>query len=268
MIRKAHIIILLAALFSLSCATRHALRIPTLYEEAWDDNQIEIARSKLADFEGESFGYQVRWRGLTVGRIEFNKLGLKDRLGENCHHIAIEARTTRAVSWLYPVKSKFDYYILDTELLRPYIIYADRKEGRKSEYSETLFDYQRQKIIRRCLEKGTVEEIELEEGVFGPMSLFYEFRTLDFSDQKYVFRVVERKKVWQVELNIEKKAILEIRDYGPTEAFLVRAQSYYEGEKAHAEIWVWFSADEKKIPLLIQVKHDNPLAGTVEALLE
>lgn len=260
-------IALIILFFSLSCAPRIIVKKPVLYQEEWQEKKIEIKPSKLQEFSKEKFRYYVKWLGLTVGEVEFENLGQKYFKDINCYHIVIKAKTNKVLNYLFRVENEWHAYI-NIENFKPVFFSADRREGSYRSQIETYFDYHNGKITSHSLLDNSVKEIEIIEELYDPISCFYKFRTMDLDKINYVLTVLERAKIWQIEITVLKKGDLEMRKRGVLEAFLVNVKAFSGEEKARGEAFIWFSADKRKVPLLAQVNIDIPIVGTVFAVLE
>ena len=77
------------------------------------------------------------------------------------------------------------------------------------------------------------------------------------------------EKNWDLEVKVLDKAHIEMRNMGAYEAVLAEPEAKFKGifvRKGKMEIW--FSADERRIPLLVNVHVPIPLVGLVSVALE
>ncbi|MDD5614286.1 MAG: DUF3108 domain-containing protein, partial [Candidatus Omnitrophica bacterium] len=250
----------------LACARRAAMGPPAIYSREWQEKDIVILKSEMSDFKSESYIYKVRWLGLTVAEAEFKNLGLEEYKGTECYHIVIRARTNKVLNLMFKVNDEFHSYI-DSQNLRPLAYIAKRREGSHFSESETIFDYANKKIIYRSLLDNSQRELELYPDYHDFISCFYSFRASDLKKDRYNFKAVQKTKVWDIDIGIIKKGMLEMRGHGTLEAILVNIKAVSGEEKARGQAWVWFSADSKKTPLLGQFDIDIPVVGTVTAAL-
>jgi hypothetical protein len=254
-------------LLNLSCAPRIAVKRPTLYKDAWQEKEIAIPKVQAESFLNEKYTYKVKWLGLTVGWVSLENLGIQEYKGKKAYHIVIRARTNRFLDRLFKVKDEFHSY-LEVDTLKPLLFKSKRREGGYRFESELIFDYAKGKILYHSLLDNCRKELKLEEGLLDIISCFYRFRTLSIDKPKYKFLIVHRSKIWEVNIKVIKKGLLEMRKRGLIKALLININAQHGKEKAKGEAWVWFSADEKKIPLLVQVNVDIPIVGTVVAALD
>jgi hypothetical protein len=262
---KRLLIILL--LFSLSCAPRIRVKSPTLYKSAWEEKKIDIKESKLKDFAGEKLNGYIKWLGMTVGEIEFMNLGLEEYRGRKVYHIIGRARTNRVLRYLFRVQDEFHSY-LDPETGKPILFKADRKEGRYRAKFELYFDYKRGKLVEINLLNGEKKERDLKDYEYDYVSAFYKFRTLNLDKNEYHFNIRDRTRKWEAVVKVLKRGKLEMRKHGVFDAVLVEITAYSGREKAKGTAWVWFTADKRKMPLLVQINVDIPIVGTVIVALK
>lgn len=63
------------------------------------------------------------------------------------------------------------------------------------------------------------------------------------------------KKIWQVKINVVKKTILKISRLGRYNAFMVLPEIIIKGKSfKKGRMRIWFSADKRIIPLIIETK--------------
>lgn len=261
------IILLILFLFSLSCAPRIRVEKPTLYNSAWKDEKIEIKESKLDDFAGEKLNGYVKWLGLTVGEVEFINLGLEEYQGRKVYHIIGRARTNRILRYLFRVEDEFHSY-LDPETGRPILFKADRKEGRYRAKFELHFDYKKGKLVEINLLNGEKKERVLKDDEYDYVSAFYKFRTLSLDKNEYHFNIRDRARKWEAIVKVLKRGKLEMRKHGVFDAVLVGITAHSGKEKARGTAWIWFTADMRKMPFVIQINVDIPIVGTVVVALK
>ena len=261
------LLLVLNLILNISRARRMAMRPPAIYNREWQEKDIVIPKSEMADFIHEKFFYKIRWFGLTVAEAEFKNLGLEEYNEVECYHIVIKVRTHKVLSFIFKVRDEFHSYI-DSESLKPLAYIVKRREGGYRSESETIFDYENNKLIYRSLLDDSEKEIDLEPDYYDFFSCFYKFRTSDFNEDLYSFKVVQRAKIWQVDINVVKKGLLELRGHGTPDVILVNIKASSGQEKARGEAWIWFSGDKNKVPLLGQFNIDIPVVGTVRAALE
>ncbi len=262
--KKALLILLF---LNISCAPRISTQKPALYEAEWKEKKIESQESKLADFIGESYIYKIRWLSFIVGEVVIENLGIEEYRGKDCYHIRMKAQTNKILKYIFRVDDCMDSYI-DIASGYPIAFLVKRREGGYRSESETVYDYEKKLITYRSLLDNSVKEVAIENQIYDPISCFYQFRTSDFNSTKHVFSVIQRAKLWNVEVDLVRAGILEIRKHGVLDAFLFNIKANSQNEKAKGQAWIWVAADIKKAPLLAQFNVDIPLVGTVVAALE
>ena len=260
-------LILFLFLLNISCAHRIAIQRPTLYQDQWHQGKITVPSSRMEDFVGEKYLYKVSWLGFTVGRIEFRNLGIEKYKGFACYHIVARAWTNIILKHIFRVQDEFDSYI-EVKGLKPIAFISKRREGGYKANSETFFDYKRKKVVEHSFLNNSTKEVDLKKGLYDPLSCFYKLRTLPLKSNKYVISLINRSTIWNVEIGIMRRGMLEIRRHGVLKAFLASIKAARGKEKARGRAWVWVSADPKKALLLAQINVNIPIVGTVVVALE
>lgn len=260
-------ILIVFLLLCLSCAPRITVTHPTLYKSSWQEKKIVIPESRLQDFTEEKFAGYVKWLGMTVGEIEFINAGLEEYQGRQVYHIIGKAKTNKILRYLFQVQDEFHSYI-DASTGKPVLFKADRKEGKYRAKFEVYFDYDNSRLTIINLLNGEKKEAKLNNDDYDYVSAFYKFRTLKLEKNEYRFNIVDRTKRWESVIKVIKRGKLEMRKHGVFNAVLVEVTAYRGEEKAKGTAWVWFTADNKKIPLLIQINVKIPIVGTVIVALK
>ncbi len=261
-------LLLICVLISnISCARRLAMSPPAIYSQEWKDKDVIVLKSEMADFIHEKYLYKIRWLGLTVAEAEFENLGLEEYDGIECYHVAVRVRTHKVLNYIFKVKDEFHSYI-NSENFKPLAYIVRRREGGYRSESKTIFDYENNKLIYHSILDDSKKEMELKPDYYDFFSCFYKLRASDLNEDLYSFKTVQRAKVWQVDIGVIKKGVLELRGHGTPDVVLVNIKAVCGEERARGEAWIWFSANKGKVPLLGQFNVDIPVVGTIRMALE
>lgn len=217
---------------------------------------------------GEKFTYKAEWLGLDVGIATLTVKEITERNGRKVYHIMATANTTPIVSKIYKVDDRISTYI-DVEKLYPVRYEKKQREGgyKSDEYID--FDHKKGKALYFSRLSHDKKEFNIPKRVQDPLSCMYYFRLQDVDAGRSVFADVNAdEKNYLLEAKIHRKVIVNIRDVGEWEAFMVEPLPWFQGKvKRKAKATMWFSADEKRIPLLM-VTRGIPLVGTVTITLQ
>lgn len=240
---------------------------PTLYRNEWQEGEVELERPSAQLQVGESLSYSVRWLGINVGKIFYKVVGIEEFAGEKAYHIKINVRTNRYLNRIFKVDDEFHSYI-SLKDLKPLCFKSRRREGKYRAQTLTIFDYKNGKIKFHSLLDNSRKEASLQEGVYDMVSAFIHFRTMEIKSDEINIAVIHRAKRWDVNVKIIKKGILELRGHGIQPVFLVNLKAHHGKESAKGEAWIWFSADKRRLPLLVQMKVKIPIVGSIVASLD
>lgn len=217
---------------------------------------------------GEKFTYKAEWLGIDVGIATLTVKEITERNGRRVYHIIAVAQSAPLISKIYKVEDRISTYI-DVEKLYPVRFEKQQREGgyRSDEYTD--FDHRKGKAHYFSRLNHNKKEFNIPRKVQDPLSCMYYFRLQDVDIGRSVFANVNAdEKNYLLEAKIHKKGIINIKGVGEWEAFMVEPLPWFQGKiKRKAKATMWFSADEKRIPLLM-VTSGIPLVGTVTITLQ
>ncbi len=260
MAKKICIVLLL---FSLSgCGIFRDYRITRLPQEI----KIQLPNKTLV--MGEKLTYKAEWLGLNVGIATLSVEGIVDINGRKAYQIVAIVNTTPVISKLYKVEDRIRTFI-DTEALYPLRLEKKQREGgnKKDEYIE--FDHEKGKATCFNNIDKTEKTIDIPPGAQDPLSCLYYFRLKEVDMKGRVFANVNAdEKNYLLDANVLKRAFLKIKDVGEWDAFMVEPLPWFQGKvQRKARAMMWFSIDEKRIPLVMSIK-SIPLVGNVTITLQ
>lgn len=222
---------------------------------------------------GEKLTYGVRWMGIYVGQATLSVKETAELNGTHVYHIVSEARSNAFLDKIYKVRDEIHSYV-DKEGLFSRKFEKHQREGRYKADEEIVYDYINKKgyyksFTTKAPNIGT-KEIELQGYVQDALSCLYYFRLQDIDVGKTVFiKVNADEKDWDLEVKVLDKAHIEMRGMGVYEAVLVEPKAQFKGIFARkGRMEVWFSADRRRLPLLMNVHIPIPLVGLVSVALE
>ncbi|MCX5693444.1 MAG: DUF3108 domain-containing protein [Candidatus Omnitrophica bacterium] len=264
MISRPVLFISILAFFISGCGVTSSYKIK---EKKPEEIKIETPKPKLR--VGEKFTYKAEWMGMDVGFATLLVEEITELNGREVYHIVAKAETTSFAAKLFPVEDEISTY-LDTKELYPVRFDKKQKEGKKQTDEYVDFDQENGKAV--CVSRLTNEkkEFNVPKGVQDPVSCIYYFRLSSIKEGESLFANVHLDdKNWFLETQIVNRGIVKIKDLGNYQAFMAQPMSWFQGElNKNAKVSIWFSADEERIPLLIVVKSNIPLVGTVTITLQ
>jgi hypothetical protein len=257
------LIVVFIVIFSVSgCGIISRYRILTRGEKV----EIEPPLKELRI--GERFTYKAEWLGLDVGSATLSVKEITKKNGRKVYHILAIVRSTPVISKIYKVEDDISTY-LDVEELYPVRYEKRQREGgyRSDEYTD--FDHKKGKAVYFSRLNHTKKEYNIPKKVQDPLSCLYYLRLQDAGLGRSIFaNVIADEKNYLLEAEVLKKGIIKIKGVGEWEAFMVEPLPWFQGRiKRKAKATIWFSADEKRIPLLM-VTSGIPFVGTVTITLQ
>ena len=260
--RTRSILIFLVIFLTLGCGSATRYRIIKSSEE------IEIKAPTKELRVGERFTYKAEWLGMDVGIATLSVEGITERNGRKVYHILALAQSTPIISKIYKVEDRISTYI-DVEELYPVRFEKKQREGgyRSDEYTD--FYQEKGKAVYFSRLNHSKKEYDIPKRVQDTLSCMYYLRLQDVEIGGSVFAdVIADEKNYLLEAKIHKKGIINIKDVGEWDAFMVEPLPWFQGKiKRKAKATMWFSADEKRIPLLM-VTSGIPFVGTVKVTLQ
>jgi len=232
------------------------------------EKEIKIASPLKRLRVGEKFTYKAEWLGLDVGIATLSIKEITERNGREVYHILATAETSPVVSKIYKVKDRISSFI-DVEKLYPVRFEKQQREGgyRSDEYTD--FDHTKGKAFYFSRLNHTKKEFYMPKGAQDPLSCMYYFRLQEVNVGKAIFANVNiDEKNYLLEAKVHKKGFLKIDGVGKWEVFMVEPLPWFQGKITRkAKATIWFSADEKRIPLLVKTK-GIPFVGSVTITLQ
>jgi hypothetical protein len=232
---------------------------------AIEDIIIETAQSRLP--EHEKLTYSVRWLGIPVGTITASIKGIKAINGRMAYQLEVTAKTNAFCSAIYRIDDKFVSY-MDTENFYTLRHEVYRREGRYQKDAITDFDHENKKAYYQHLPGDSIKTIDVPYGVQDTLSACYYFRLLSLGiGDKIEYSVYNNEKIYQLFGIIEAKDYIRVPILGRKAAFYVQPYAQIEGEQVKkGRVGGYFSADSKRIPLLIAVQ--APMFTEITASLD
>ena len=240
-------------------------------EEMTVTQQKEFAAQEVAtpakQFRiGEKLEYDVRWMGLGVGTGTLEVKDIVPMKEKRVYHFVVTTRSNRFLSTFYPVHDEIHSYV-DVETFVPCKFKKIQNEGRYHADEEMEYDQANRHATYHSFRSNTTKEMEIPRNVQDSLSTLYYFRTLPVEIGKSVFIDVNAdEKNWKLEVKILKSGILKLFANKEVPALLTEPLAQFHGifiRKGRMQIW--FSLDEKRIPLYMKAK--VPF-GIVEVVLK
>lgn len=210
----------------------------------------------------EQMVFDVKYFGITAGRIALTTMTLKEIGGRKAYHFHVKMTSAPFYKMIYEVNDYLDSY-LDTEKFLPIKYMVVQRETKQDVDDLQLFDNEKMKTFyryRRLKKKDNSVKNESNEGFLprfyqDSFSVLYFLRGLEFNiGDVYELPIITRGKPWLLKATIASKEEIGTA-IGKRMAYRVNAITQYPGVlKSDGEAIFWFSADDKKQLLKFEAK--------------
>ncbi len=205
---------------------------------------------------GERLVYDIKWTVIPAGRVTLEVLPDEEVNGQPARRFAMTARTNSFVDAFYKVRDRVDAWT-DLGLTRTLLYRQDQHEGKTRRKVLVTLDWDRHEATYTQDGKPN-RPIQVPDGAFDPLSIFYYFRTLALSEGAELTRpVTDGKKAVLGRAKVRKKEKVKT-EMGEMEAWLLEPELKHVGgvfeKDEKAKLQIWFSTDGRAIPVKIKSK--------------
>lgn len=221
---------------------------------------------------GEEITYKLYYNWnfvwLSAGEVTFRVRDLGDQ-----YHLSAIGRTYKSYEWFYKVRDYYDTYV-DKETLLPSVSIRNIQEGGYRLYDKVTFnrDQNKAKGLRgKTRAEARESEHAIDECIHDMLSIVYYARNIDFDEltvgTQFPIKVFLDQKTYP----------LKVKYFGTDNNKKVKGQGRFAthvfspqliaGEifKEDDQMKVWVSADQNKVPMVIE----SPVSvGSVKAVLK
>ncbi len=206
---------------------------------------------------------------VNAGKVRF-KVEKELFKGQEVYHFSGIGKSVPKYDWIYTVR---DYYHSWATIpaLKPLKYIRNTSEGKTKTYNVYEFDYQKHKIYSNTWNTERPQKLDtlnLQNCLFDIMTAVYYVRTLDLSkyqiNEKIPISMIIDNEIYNLYGRYLGKEVLETHD-GKKYKTLKFSILLVEGTifKGGEDLLVWVTADNNRIPLLVEAKI---LVGTVKAV--
>jgi hypothetical protein len=214
------------------------------------------ASSEVMPFrEGEKVIYRAKWGFIPAGEAVIEILPVETVSGVKAWHFVMTTTTNSQLDLFYKVRERHDSY-MDTQLTRT-LLYKKRNTGNHPRDVIVTFDWLHGTASRANF--GAIEKpISIMPGTSDPLGLFFVIRMNSLKTGKVLeFPVTDGSTNYAVKATVLGMERLTI-DGKAYNTFVVtpdmqRLENVF-GKKDEPDLKIWFSADEKQVPVKIESK--------------
>ena len=205
---------------------------------------------------GEKLSYEIHWTFVHAGNAELEMMPDTEMNGVKARHFKATARTVPWVDAFYKVRDTMESWT-DMDVSYALRHLKDQNEGNYHKKVDLVFDKD-QNGTRRYVKGELRETLPQPDIVFDTMSVLYNFRKqLLYKTMQFGVNVTDGKKTVVGESYVETTEDVET-PMGVIRAFKVvldiKHLSGVFKKSKDAELVVWFSADERRIPVKVRSK--------------
>jgi hypothetical protein len=211
-------------------------------------------------FPGEKFTYSVEYGFISAGKAHLTVLGVDSVRGIPCYHIQSKAWSNPTFSAFFRVDDQVDSFI-DIFNLKSLLMVKHLREGKYKKDFMVEFD-----PFLPLAYYPDGDTLETAPNVQDALSSLYYLRGQEFGVGSVIaIPNHDNKKNYPVEVKITRKERVKV-PAGKFTCYVVEPYLTDVGIfKAKGKIWIWLTADEKKIPVLVKT---SVIIGSVSAKLE
>ena len=215
-----------------------------------------LAGVKLPFGPGERLTYEIHWTFVHAGDAVLEVMPDTEEGGRPARHFKAVAKTRPWVDNFYRVRDFIDAWT-DLDVTHSLRYLKDQNEGDYKKKAEIIFNPD-DSTSRRYVRGDLRYEMEQPQKVFDPMSTLFAFRKqILYKTMQFGANVTDGKKTVVGEAFVEGTETVET-PMGEFETFRVRLDvKHISGvfkKSPNAELLVWFTADERRIPVKVRSK--------------
>lgn len=213
-----------------------------------------LAGVKIPFGPGERFTYDIYWTVVKAGSATLEVRHGREIEGKPTLNIHAKARTTPFIDSFYKVRDVIDSWT-DPAMTRSYRHRKNQREGSYRKDSLVIFDWDAMKT-RRYVRDELRDELKLDGPYFDPLAMLFNFRKhILYKTMRFSGPVTDGKVLVQGKAYVAGKNVLDT-PMGAIDCFRVELDtadlSGVFKKSDDASLTVWFSADERRIPVRVK----------------
>ena len=214
---------------------------------------VKAVEKSLPFQPGEKLIFQAKWGIIPVGEIILEVLPPATVNGARSHHFAITTKTYSFMDIFYKIRDRSDAYT-NTDMTHS-ILYTKESKGKHPRNVVVNFNWEKHEAIYSNFEKK-MKPIAILPGSFDPLSIFFVIRLQDLKESLEIeVPVTDGKKCISVKATVLKREKIKLAsktyDTYLVEPNIESISNIFKKSK-DAKVRIWFTADERKIPVKIK----------------
>ncbi|MBU1087233.1 MAG: DUF3108 domain-containing protein [Candidatus Omnitrophica bacterium] len=238
----------------------------------YDVLQVDVEESKILPpigklTIGEKLSYKISWLGLSVGEATLMVKNTEKNDGQETALVELTAYTTGFFRLIYKVDGIIHSYV-DMATFKPIKYDSDTRINKKIIIKKMKYDFNEHKVYVE--DKKSKYVVDINDAILDPLGVFYYFRKNNIILNEPIDILVNGgKKNFPVRVFSRSERLLKV-PAGTFWAFQVEPTDESERQfddalNAEGSMRIWFSSDERRLPLLIALK--VPVGSAIATLM-
>lgn len=204
---------------------------------------------------GEEISYNIRWEQVKAGTCSVRVLPFTRVNNTRAFHFQMTAKSNKLVDMVYKIRDAMEGFVSDD--FSGSLFYKRSSTGKRKKEILVEFFREKNEVVYSNF-GGKRDPVKIPDHTFDPVGSFFWMRTLDFAvGTALTFPVTDGKKCFFQKAEVVKKEKITLSSGSFDTFVLVPSVTHFSGvfEKSRdPTVRIWVSADEKKIPIRIQIK--------------
>ncbi len=194
--------------------------------------------------EGETLDYNLTWLKITGGTARMTI----QPLGDDSFRITSIARSTPSFSRFYKVRDEIETTVARSDFSTTRYVKRLDEDGDAIEEVTVVEDG----VATRTRKK--VKKVRVPRPIFDPISVIYLLRMRDLTPGKvYDFELIADGKLYTVHARVVRREKVRT-PAGTFDCLRVEPQMISGGVEREERLFLWFSDDERKLPVRIRTE--------------
>jgi len=206
---------------------------------------------------GEELTYRAKWGFMQAGELTLEVLPIETIDGVKAYHFAMIMKTSPTIDHIYKVRERQDSYC-DIGMTHS-LLYKKVSEGEHPRDVVVNFYWDKLEATRSNFGEK-MAPVHIVPGTFDTVSLYYVIRLKDIKENSLIeIPISEGDNNIMVKASVARRETIKI-DEKMYDTFVVtpdmeKLEAQHVVEKGDVpELVIWFTADDKRIPVKIQSK--------------
>jgi hypothetical protein len=206
---------------------------------------------------GEKLTYRARWGFIQAGELTLEVLPIETIDGVKAYHFAMVMKTNPTIDHIYKVLERQDSYC-DIAMTHS-LLYKKVSEGEHPRDVIVNFYWEKLEATRSNFSEK-MAPVHIVPGTFDTVSLYYVIRLKDIKENSLIeIPISEGDNNIVVKANVARQETIKIDEkmYDTFEVIpdMEKLEAQHVVKKGDVpELIIWFTADDKRIPVKIQSK--------------